>query len=357
MGVNIWINRKKIYLDIYVNGQRRRESLRLTVPDDPAQKKEVMRLANIAKSKREQQIFSGEWALLDHIGGRKPLYGYLEGMAKGRLKNDRVNRALKYLKEYPGGQVIQLGQVNEKWVRAFQEYMTHDTDLSPASAASYSQAIRMALNQAVKENIIPQNPAIAVKSIPVPESDKVFLNNEEIQKLADTPVGGKLGAEVKRAFLFACFTGLRVSDLKTLTWGDIEHKPLQIIKRQKKTDRKVFIPLHETAWKIINDGAIHSHAEPVFPRLGAIKDRVNIYLVKWAEKAGLEKRIGWHTARHTFGTLSLESGADIYTVSKLLGHTDLKTTAIYARATDRKKREAVNGLPGIEIEQEGVKND
>ncbi|MDR3139231.1 MAG: site-specific integrase, partial [Treponema sp.] len=282
MGVNIWINRRKIYLDIYVNGQRRRESLHLSVPDDPAQKKEVMRLANAAKSKREQQIFSGEWALLDHIGSRRTLYAYLEEMAKSRLKNDRVNRVLKYLKEYSGGLVIQIGQVNEKWIRTFQEHMIRDTGLSQASAASYSQAVRMALNQAVRENIIPRDPAAAVKAIPVPESDKVFLSGEEIQKLADTPLGGKLGAEVKRAFLFACFTGLRVSDLKTLTWGSIEHNPLQIIKRQKKTDKKVFIPLHETAWKIINDGSIHAHTEPVFPRLGAIKDRVNVYLVKWA---------------------------------------------------------------------------
>jgi integrase len=349
MGVNIWINRGKLYLDIYVNGQRRRESLHLTLTGDPAQKKEAMRLAGIAKSKREQQIFSGEWALIDHIGSRRTLYEYLEEMGRGRVKSDRVIRVLKYLRKYPGGPVVQIGQVNEKWIRAFQDYLRNDTKLSQSSAAAYSQAVRMAMNRAVRENIITRNPAAAVKAIPMPESDKVFLNSGEIQRLADTPLGGHLGAEVKRAFLFACFTGLRISDIKTLAWGDIEHNPLQIIKRQKKTNRKVFVPLHETAWKLINDGTIHSHRDLVFPRLGAIKDRVNIYLVRWAEHAGIEKRIGWHTARHTFGTLSLESGADIYTVSKLLGHTDLKTTAIYARATDRKKREAVNGLPAIEI--------
>jgi site-specific recombinase XerD len=72
-------------------------------------------------------------------------------------------------------------------------------------------------------------------------------------------------------------------------------------------------------------------------------------LKDWAKKAGIEKQIGWHTARHSFVVLSLESGTEIYTLSKLLGHTDVKTTQVYAVATDKMKREAVNALPVIEI--------
>jgi site-specific recombinase XerD len=71
------------------------------------------------------------------------------------------------------------------------------------------------------------------------------------------------------------------------------------------------------------------------------------YFQKWATRAGIQKHIGWHTARHTFAVISLESGADIYTVSKLLGHTNIRTTQIYAKATDKMKRDAVNALPAI----------
>jgi integrase len=188
-----------------------------------------------------------------------------------------------------------------------------------------------------------------VKAIPIPESDKVFLVPKEIQRLASTELGGALGAEIKRSFLFGCFTGLRISDLKSLAWGDIIREPLQIAKRQEKTDRKVFIPLHATAWGIINDGAIHNHQALIFPELTKTLTNTNQYLTAWAERAGLDKRIGWHTARHTFATLTLESGADFFTVSKLLGHTKTATTAVYTKATDKMKREAVNGLPEIEI--------
>jgi integrase len=351
MGVNIREKRGKLYLDIYHQGQRQWESLNLVVPDNPIEKKEVMRLAKVAKSKREQQLFSGEWNVLDHVGSRRTLYSYVEEMAKTRSSNDRVTRVLKYLREYPGGPVVNLGEVNEKWIRNFQEYMEHDTELTQSSAASYSQAVRMALNQAVRENIIPRNPAEAVKTIPVPESDRIYLTAGEIQKLADTPQKGPVGEQCKKAFLFACYCGLRISDIISLTWGDIERgeKGMQIVKKQKKTEKKVFIPVHGTAWEILAAGDavdIHPRGDRVFPLIG---DRYNNFLVSWAKRAKLGKRIGWHTARHTFAVRLLESGVDIYTVSKLLGHKSIAQTQVYAKMTNKMGREAIDGLSAIDI--------
>jgi integrase len=352
MGVKIRINRGKLFLDIIHKGERYWESLGLSVTADKAQMKEVMRLAEIARSKREIQIFSGEWDLLDPVSGKRSLYDYLAELGKDRDKRkDRVNKVLPYLEKYPGGKGVQIGQVTAKWFTDFQGWLLKDTGLSGASAASYAAGIRIALKKAARERIIPYDPAEGVKTIRVPETDSVILTADEIRRLSNTPLGGGLGADVKKAFLFACYTALRISDLKTLAWGDIQRTPsLRLIKRQKKTASKVYVPLHGSAWKLIDDGKIHLHTEPVFPRLAAIASPVNDYLKTWGDRAGIERRFGWHAARRSCATLLLESGADLTTVKKICGHRDIKTTQLYAKATDSMTWRAVNALPGIEVE-------
>ena len=187
----------------------------------------------------------------------------------------------------------------------------------------------------------------------VPEVTKVFLNRNEIERLASTPLGGELGEVVRRAFLFGCMTGLRISDIQSLRWGEIERTPLQIMKRQGKTQRVVIIPLNDSAWKIISDDKLHRRDELVFPRLTASKANTNQYLKTWAKAAKVDKSFSWHTARHTFATLTLEGGADFATVSRLLGHTKLATTLVYAKSTDGAKRKAVESLP--ELQEVGEK--
>jgi integrase len=223
------------------------------------------------------------------------------------------------------------------------------TNHSPTTAYDYSKAIRMALRKAVRENILLKNPADGVKGLTEPETDLIFLNIDEVKKLANTPLHGALGEEVRRAFLFGCYTGLRISDLKMLKWGDVERNPLQIIKRQQKTKLNVYVPLNASAWAIINDGKEHTPDDKVFEVLGDTKGQTNRYLKKWAVAADVKKHIGWHTARKTFATLGLEHGADIYTVARLLGHVNTKQTAKYAQVTDKLRRRAVDALPEISV--------
>ena len=213
----------------------------------------------------------------------------------------------------------------------------------------YYQALKTLLRRALRDRIISHNPADSVKAIKVPESVKVALTNEELQKLADIPIGGGLGGEIRRAFLFAAFTGLRISDLKDLKWGDIKTDPLQVQKRQEKTGRVVVVDIHPTAWQLVSVDAEHEPEDRVFPLIAETKTNTNQYLQKWAKDAKLGKPLGWHIARHTFAVLTLEGGADFYTVSKLLGHTKPQTTAVYAKATDKMKRQAVEGLVKIRI--------
>jgi len=224
-----------------------------------------------------------------------------------------------------------------------------DTRLSKKTISHYYGAVKFALGKAARDRIIPRNPAKNVRGVSVPESERVYLTMSELQNLASVQLQGELNAEIKRAFIFSCYTGLRISDLKTLTWGDIQREPLQINKIQEKTGRKAFVPLHITAWGLIKDMRIHNEKELIFPALSSTKTNTNEYLKRWAAKAKVSKNIGWHTARHTFAVNELDSGADIYTLSKLLGHTDIKATQIYAAATDPMKRKAVNALPEIAL--------
>jgi integrase len=354
MGVKVREKRGRLYLDIYDGGRRTWESLRLTLTNDKNQNKEIMRLADICRSKRESQLLTGAWDIQDPIAGRKKLITYLTECAKERANNDYIVGCIRYLKEYANGSTIQLSQITPQWIDGFQKHLLNvkkknGTTLSPTTAYDYSKAIRMALRKAVRENVLIKNPAESVKGLPEPETDLIFLNIEEVQKLADTELGGNLGAEVRRAFIFVCYTGLRISDIKSLCWGDIERNPLQIIKRQKKTQRTVYVPLKDTAWRLIDDGNDHNPDDKVFHYLSRGKSQTNSYLIKWAKNAGVNKPVGWHTARRTFATWQLENGADIYTVARLLGHKNIKQVAKYAQATDKLRRSAVDGLPEITL--------
>ena len=167
-------------------------------------------------------------------------------------------------------------------------------------------------------------------------------------KLEDTKPDDD-GAEIRRAFLFACHTGLRVCDLETITWGEIERNPMQIIKRQIKTKVPVFIPLSKTVQKLIDDGKEHKPDDKLFDLPQDHRSQSYKVLARWGGAAGVKKKIGWHTARRTFATLALENGADIYTVAKLLGQTSIKQVVKYAKVTDQLRRKAVAALPEIRL--------
>jgi len=350
MSVKIRTKNRRLYLDVYHNGIRKWEALKISLTEDKDTNREILKTAEICRAKRELQILTYNWGMSDPVGGNISLLSYMTKImenAQKELYKKNIYCALVHLKAYSDGGKIQLKQITPLWVRRYYEYLEKERGLKPKTAKNYEGTVRAAIRKAVNENLIPADPTIGIKTAKVNEPYRIHLNIGEIQKLADTVSKHKYGELIKRAFLFACNTGLRISDLISLKWENICYEPLQIIKRQFKTDVNVIIPLNKNAWRIINDGRIHNHSEPVFDGLHKY---YHYQFVKWiCKEAGIVKKVGWHTARRTFAVLSLESGADIYTVSKLLGHTDIKTTQVYAKATDKMKREAVNALPELRV--------
>jgi integrase len=213
--------------------------------------------------------------------------------------------------------------------------------LSQNTQSSYYNKVRAALREAYKEAIIQRNPADETEGIKPGEPEREFLTYDELQAVA------KVDCEIpvlKQAFLFSALTGLRWSDINKLVWAEVQHSKeigYYIRFRQQKTKGAETLPISEQAFGLLGERG--NPEDRVFQGL-KYSAWHNLKLQQWVMKAGISKTITFHCARHTYATLQLTLGTDIYTVSKLLGHKDLKTTQVYAKIIDEKKKEAANKI-------------
>jgi integrase len=176
------------------------------------------------------------------------------------------------------------------------------------------------------------------------ESERQFLTFEELKALFHTECEV---LELKTAAIFSALTGLRWSDLINLTWSSIQHSEMSgyfISFIHVKTERPQTINVPQQAIEILGT--------PGIPGQKIFKDLkysvwTNLKLAEWVLKAGIIKKITFHCFRHSFATLQLSLGTDIYTVSKLLNHKNLKTTQIYAKVIDLKRKEAAERIPKL----------
>lgn len=350
-----------LYLDVYYEGCRKYDFLKLyLVPEnsikDKERNKEVLALANAIKSQRIVELQSHVHGFIDAKKcERLNFIDYMQSeaeryRAKGSLMYAQsVLNTTHFLIAY-GGKNVTFKQVNKAFLLGYINYLNTakgrgGKKLAESSKAMYFQAVVTALNRAVKEEIIDKNPAhlIVKEDRPIPDKkSREFLTFDELKKLVETDCGWDI---IKRAFLFSCFCGLRLSDIRALKWANIEYLSdgtgqLKLV--QKKTGEPIYLPLSENAISQLPEKA---DDELVFhlPTTWKVED----VLSKWVKDAGINKHVTYHVSRHTHATLLLTFGADIYTVSKLLGHTNIQTTQVYAKIVDDKKRQAVNLIPSI----------
>jgi integrase len=347
--------RRSLYLDIYHSGKRAYEFLDIYLTDDRQANKESLKLAESIKAKMIIDLQNSEHGFIPAFKKKANFIDYFEKKAKERsaAKKDAGRFyaidgtyycALKHLKDY-AGKSIHFGAIDEKWLEEFKKYLL--TKVKQITAHTYFAKVKAVLHDAQKEKIILVNPADSVSNFPKPEGVRPYLTTEEVNKLVKAPCSKP---DVKRAFLFCCFTGLRLSDMASLTWKQIDGN--RIVFKQRKTGVVQYLPLNETAKRLIKQGR-DSKVLPmpdsyIFSDLGG-KSHVCTFMKEWFKNAGINKKSSFHCSRHTFATSLLTSGADIYTVSKLLGHTNVSTTAIYAKVVDKKKEDAVNNLPQLEV--------
>jgi integrase len=246
---------------------------------------------------------------------------------------------------------IPILQVDAVWLEKLKYYLQHEAKtksnvaLSQNTIGSYYNKVRACLGQAFREEIIYKNPALLVKGFKVGEVAREFVTFEELQLAA------KAECEIpqlKVAFLFSALTGIRWSDINNLTWNDLQYsesiKHWFVRFRQQKTKGVETLPISDQARGLL--GETGDKNERIFKGL-KYSAWHNMRLQQWIMKAGIAKTITFHCARHTYATLQLTNGTDIYTVSKLLGHRELKTTQVYAKIIDEKKLEASKAIPNL----------
>lgn len=356
---------KSIYLDVYINGKRSYEFLKLyiipeTNKSDKIRNNETLKLANAIKAQRIIDIQNKTYGFGHHKETHMKLTDYMQGIARKSMKNGVRKTVLHavvcHLKQYSPNDIL-LSRVDKEYVLGFLEYLktvrqSHSKQekyLHPNTQVYYYKMLRYCLNNAVAEELIPANPMDKIKNEEKPHrhrTEREFLTIDELRKLIQTPFYNAL---LKKAFLFSCFCGLRHSDIVALKWENIKEDnegnfSLHII--QKKTREAITLPLSAEAVKQLPERKEAKAAEKVFKGLITL-GRTNEVLHKWAEDAGISKHITFHTARHTHATMLLTLGVDLYTVSKLLGHTSIQTTQVYAKLVDESKKKAVDLIPNI----------
>ena len=361
--------RPTLYLDIICNGRRKVESLKLfLIPEtsraDKQKNKETLKLAEAIRAKRVVEVQNKEFGFKSDFAEDTNFYDYYVAITEKRLgAESRGNwgnwrSCLKHMEKYdPNIKKRTFADITQDWVQGFRDYLEKeacawgcdyrerikDHPLSKNSKLSYFNKLRACLNQAVEERIIQTNPILGVERFKEAEGTRMYLTIEEVKTLAQTECEYP---NIKRAFLFSCLTGLRRSDVLRLKWGDVHKQDgyTRIIFTQKKTGGLEYLDISAQASELLGERGKPN--DNVFTDIHS-PSCTNEAIKRWVLRAGINKEITFHCARHTFAVMMLDLGTDIYTVSKLLGHRELSTTQRYAKVLDKNKQKAVSKIPDI----------
>ncbi len=260
---------------------------------------------------------------------------------------DHYGRMFETLKEYLGVSSFAFSDISARMCNGYRDYLLNlncagnkKGKISQNTASSYYAVFKAILKKAFVEGYLTSDISARLESIPSIEGHREHLSIEEVNMLANTECDNPV---IKRAALFSILTGLRHVDIKRLQWKNVvidgDHYAVRL--RQQKTKEIVDMPISEQAFHLCGErGEEDAYIFDGLPDPSWINRPVSI----WVKKAGITKHITFHCFRHTYATLQLIGGTDVYTVSKMLGHTNVRTTQIYAHVVDEKKKKAAETI-------------
>ncbi len=348
---------KSVYLDIYHDGRREYRFLKLYLvpertPLDKRQNENTMVLASKAKSEAIINLTSGKYGVVKETN--KTVSELIQVYADYNVNNCRnknnFNTLISILKKHLGKcdkADIGAAKLTEKDIIQFCQFLKGN-GLKDTTCISYITLLKASYKYATRQGLIKSNPFEKVGKLPLRKEKRtlpVYLEKSEVEQLRNSATtDSKYSKDIANAFLFSCFTGLRWSDVVALKPEHVKtdrdgNKTIQVT--MQKTLSVVSFPLPKQAEKYMQSNYNNTNGY-VFklPCLSAV-DR---YLKRWAAAAGIEKRLHFHIARHTFATLAISAGVPVEVVRDFLGHTDIATTLIYAEVTKDKKQREIDKL-------------
>lgn len=346
---------------------RRKENLNLYLVANPRtplerqQNKETLELAKKIRFEKGQQLLESvegyrlkkdrDINFLDYF------QSYIDSYTKKdiRMLDIALSRFKDFLKETPEYNKfmkrIKPEQITRDMVEAYTEYL--QTRSVGEGAKSIYARFKKVIKYAVEHDVMAKNPCVGIV-IKVDEQQlkKDVLSMDEIQTLIATHYEHE-NPNIRRAFIFCLYCGLRFCDVKDLTFKNVDYSNKLLRFEQNKTKGHsaksgVVIPLNDGLLKLIGEPTDSGNRDEVIfplPTYEACLKAVG----RWVKRAGIEKHISWHCARHSFAVNILNNGANIKTVASLLGHSGLKHTEKYTRAIDSLKQEAINSLPELDL--------
>ena len=356
---------KSIYLDIYKDGVREYDFLKLylvpeNTPDDKEKNRKTMELANKVKAKMILELDNVEHGFTGNGTKQKEnVIEYLATLAE-KSKNEgamsmfyNYNSLRRHLMDYKG-EKITFKHITKDFCNGFNEYLktakngTYTGTLAKSTQYQYSNLLTTTLYRAIEDGYTENNTMKKLSKserLKKPDNDRQYLTIEDIKMLVKTPC---VKESVKLSFLFTCFIGLRFSNVRDLKWCDLQtdNEGKKIIRyQQNKTKKYENLQISNEALKFLPERGGADDDDKIFNLPNNYE--TNQVLAGWVLAAGIKKHVTFHVSRHTNATLLLSLGVPIETVSKLLGHSDIKTTQIYAKVIDKNKRDAVSKLDGI----------
>lgn len=344
---------------------RKKESLpfyliaKPTSPMERQQNREILEMAEKIRFEKEQELKEQQTGLrLAKHPEEINFFDYFQSFIDNYTKKDvrHMRRGLAIFKEFLKEkkkykafvETIRPDQITKEMIREFAEYL--QSRFNGEGPHTLFQRFKKVFKKATEDEIFQRNPCEGVViRIDSEQLKKDILSMDEIKQLALTHYPNE-NPDIRRAFLFCLFAGLRFCDVKDLTFAQVDFSNRLLRFNQVKTAGHssaswVNMPLSDTHLKLMGEPENGDKNQLIFPLpshtmcLKALRH--------WTTRAGIEKHITWHCARHSFAVNLLNNGANIKTVASLLGHAGLKHTEKYTRAVDSLKREAIDSLPEI----------